>query len=1138
MKITAVLLIAVFLQVRAEKTNAQNISISERNTSLERVFKEIHRKTGFQFFYKVELLQQAKTFDINVKNASVEQVLELCFKGQPLNFTITKNTITIRGKEETQPVKAPDAPPALIQVRGNVNDEKGKPLPGVTILVVGGKRGTSTDEDGNFSISVQENAALRFSHLGYETVKIAVNGKAQLDVILHSADFTSLNDVVVVGYGTVKKRDLTGAVSSISEDAATDRIVTSLADVMKGRAAGVQITESDGSPGSESSIRIRGAGSINGSNEPLYVIDGIIGTGEDVSPADIASIEILKDASSTAIYGSRGANGVVLITTKSGSKGKTKVDIYANYGLQRIPHELEMMKAADYVHMRYDQNVNYFKKGTTTIDSLSYYDAEENIYKLPADRGAYGYWDGYNSPDSINTNWQDLMFQEVLTKDIRLNVSGGDAKQTYSLLLNYFGQNGIIPNSSTNNFSGRFNFNQKLHKNLSLNLNLNANTKNIKGVFGGDSKSVVMNTLSQPPTKPITSSELDLFPEEAVGVNNNPYYQVNNQTINRFNNGLVSSLTLNWKINDNFSFQTQNSYINKDASNENYYPSNTQQGYSANGVSSLSFNKQINLTTENLLFYNKKFGKSHAVNALLGASYNIDRNKKASLENRNFAVEELGINAIGLGINPQIPKNNFNESSLASLFTRLNYSYMDRYLFTATLRRDGSSRFGKSNKFANFPSGAFAWRVIEEKFLQKQKTLSDLKVRLSWGQSGQEAIPAYQSIASLNTAIYPMNGVDPTFGLAINSTPNPSLKWETTTQTDIGLEVGLLDNMFHFTFDVYNKVTRDMLNQVTTPLSTGYKSYWTNLGSIQNQGLEISMNAAVIRNKHFNWNVTYNMGFNRSKVIELNQNGYIQRNPSGNFQSMVNIIQEGYPLGLWYGFKKLGVYQSQSQIDKSGITSIFGTDISKYEPGSYIIEDINHDGVIDNGDQQILGKGTPDFSGGFINRFSYKGFDLSVVLQFSYGADIVNATRVRLSRLQSWSNQMRDLNDRWFPTLYTINPDETRGDLFIEGSPSDQYKRKGFFADDHLYSDNIENGSFIRLSDVTLAYTIPIKAIRALKISNIKLFASGKNLYVLTRYLGYDPEVGTSNSNTLAPGMDWSAYPKPRIVTLGANITF
>jgi hypothetical protein len=389
----------------------------------------------------------------------------------------------------------------------------------------------------------------------------------------------------------------------------------------------------------------------------------------------------------------------------------------------------------------------------------------------------------------------------------------------------------------------------------------------------------------------------------------------------------------------------------------------------------------------------------------------------------------------------------------------------------------------------------------------------------------------------LTSAITTIDGVNQVFGIAPDRVSNPSLKWETTSQTDIGLEVGILKSKVNLTIDVYKKITSDLLNNLSCPLYTGYTNFWTNLGKIENKGLEIAIDANIIQNKNFYWSLAYNMSFNRGKVLEINENGYLLRNvyySAGNW----NLAKEGEPLGLWYGFNRTDIYQSQSEIDNSGITRIYTFPISQIEPGWKKIQDMNDDGIINDDDKVILGNGNPKFTGGFINNFTYKSFDLSVAFQFSYGADIFNATKVKLLRVRGSQNISKELNNNWLPDLYAINTDGTMGDLVIKGNPSNTYPRTGFHEDNNMYNDNIEDGSFLRLSDVTLGYSLPIKISKIAKINHIRFFLSGKNLWLLTKYTGYDPEVNTSNSSLFAPGMDLGAYPKARVFSIGVNVDF
>lgn len=1050
------------------------------------------------------------------------------------------------------------------QAIGTVKNEMNHPLRGVTIVVRLNKKIVThafTDSLGGYHIKNLSAGTydFTFSRVGYlsQTVNdylIKDNSVDSIEIQLKENN-NGLNDVVVIGYGSVRKRDLTGSVSTIKGDAFTNRALLSFADAIKGQAAGVQITQDDGAPGAQSTIRIRGATSVSASSVPLYVIDGVMqdSTGIDnIDPADIQSVEILKDASSTAIYGSRGANGVILITTKTGSSGRTVVEFYDNTGFQKIAHAYKLMNSAQYMHSKFLRQLIYSPASATdpnqpaTVQSgYTYYrdsplgDDSTGFWGEPTD-GLYTNWQSYESPDSTNTDWQKAIFQSGMIQDYHIGVTGGNASTKYSFQGGYFDQDGLIVFSGYKRYSGRFNLSQKLSQSVTFIANLSTTQTETNGYIptsqdvGQTSNGVVLSALYAAPTNPLTYTDVEDNLDVDGFVTTNPYSNAKYVSNQRKINQQTARIGFTWNINKNFSFQSTGSYNGTHSNFNAYYPSYVSGGSKYGGRAILTKTEGTDVTNENLLSYNGKLGR-HSLNVVTGATFERYINNSLTSENRNFEEESLGANGIENGSDPQVPVYNIVKWTMASFLGRAEYSYKNRYLATVSFRADGSSRFSSANKWGYFPSAALSWIASDERFMKKIRVINNLKFRATVGQSGNTAIPAYATLSTISTAFTPIDGNNTTYGVVIDRPQNTSLKWETTTQYDGGLDLSMFKDRLSFTADWYLKRTKDLLIQRPTPGYSGYTSTWSNFGSIQNQGLEFDLSGIIISNKNLNWNLNANFGLNKAKAIHVG--GELDVDP-GIIPSIGTtvVIRDGEPLGEWYGYKTNGVFHSESEIKSSGLTSILGTAISAISPGTPKFVDQNGDGVIDASDRTVIGVGQPDFTGGLTSSLTYKGFNLNIGIQYSYGNKIYNANRVNAEAGNNGDNLSALNVNAWSPDLY----DMTTGDLIQKGNTSSNIRIPGRLAANYLTSDFIEDGSFIRISDITLSYSLKNDIIKRIGLQNILLFISGKNLFLFTKYSGYDPEVNTRQGGfgDLMPSLDYASYPRSKVFSIGLKASF
>ncbi|MDR0660828.1 MAG: TonB-dependent receptor [Prevotellaceae bacterium] len=1033
-----------------------------------------------------------------------------------------------------------------ITVKGVVTSSSGETIPGVSVLAKGTRNSVSTNLAGEYTITVTPDATLVFSFLSMQTQEIAVNNRAIIDVILED-EGADLDEAVVIGYGIVKKSDLTGSVSSIGKEALSERVITSLEDAMRGKAAGVSITQNDGTPGSEFSMRIRGASSVNASSTPIYVIDGVIyEDAVSLSPGDVESIEILKDASSTAIYGSRGANGVIMVTTKRGKVGKVKIDFYSNFGVAQITRPYEMMNSQEYALMRY-QSIWQYKSADaadaawlSSIEHDYFRDADNNYWRVRKD-SPYKDFNQYAHPDTINTDWQDAMYQNAFMQEYRISLKGGTERSKYAINATYLDEDGVVVFSGWKKYTGRMNYENQLSKKLKFSSNLALSRTEYEGWSTGSGDGVISSMLRRSPLLAINETDVnDNDDPTDVQVSGNPYYQAQHITNDRLRNAMTLRGVLDYNIFDNLKLVLTGIYVTNNNENRRFFPKTVTQGVKQNGRGIVEFTNTRKLVGEALLYYNRTFSNDHRLNIMAGATIETYKDSWLTAENQNFQSEKLGADNIDQGITPIIPNSpvDKNAYNMLSYLTRVEYGYKSRYLFTGTFRTDGSSRFAKNNKWGYFPSAAVAWRVTEEPFMQSVKTISNMKLRLSFGQSGNQAIPSYMSLSTMQLANAPMDGVNPNSGIALNSPSMPTLKWETTTSYDLGFDLGLFKNRLTFVFDAYIKKTKDLLLRRNAPYYSGYKTAWTNIGDIENRGVEFTVVGNIVNNKDFYVTADFNIAFNRSKVLKI-PGGEMFFDPgvipgSGNFV----VIREGQRLGQWYGYKVDGVWKSQAEIDALPDSyTCFSYKKADIRPGDHKFVDTNGspDGSISTEDRAILGNGEPDFTGGLTLGVGYKGFDLTTTFQYSYGADVFNVNLATLDAGQSGYNQTSHIANSWSPTLYDMS-----GSLVYQGNPNGQYRLAGGAAENYCLSEFIEDGSFLRLSDITLSYRFPRKWISKLKLDGLKIFVSAKNLHVWTNYFGYDPEVNTKQGGLgdFAPSLDYSAYPRSRTISGGINISF
>lgn len=1019
-----------------------------------------------------------------------------------------------------------------IIIKGTIVNDEGEKLSGVTVKIKNTTKATVSDANGQYSISVSgTNDVLVFSDVEYGTIERNVASNQRLDVIMFRKT-RDLSEVVVIGYGTTTKDDLTGSVGQVKMDDFEKAPVKSFDEALAGRVAGVQVTSSDGQPGATSNIVIRGGNSITQDNSPLYVVDGF--PMEDfnlnaINPADIESINILKDASSTAIYGARGANGVILIATKQGQVGPSKI-VYSGYG--GIQTNTSMVKVLD----PYE-----FVKLQLEIDPVQ----ARDLYLTPLNKTL----EDYRNEKGID--WQERLFRTAPMQSHNLSISGGSKDTKYTLSGSIFQQDGIIISSGYNRYQAKFSLNQTIKKNLTLGIRADYSNELTAGtpVGGGTNAyySLLVNTWQYRPINGTGDLDDLLFlPEDfdvvSATINRfNPVLSAENELRDRKNRQIRANAFGEYTINSNWRVKIYggyNSYLQRyDVFNNTQTRSGRDVGTGISQVNgSVNFSTIDNYVNENTISYKKAFNKNNRLDAVAGVTFQGRRVSTFGGRALNVPDENLGISGIDQGIANTINSLN-SRSNLASFLGRVNYQLYSKYLFTATFRADGSSKFPTSNKWGFFPSGAFAWRMHQEKFLKDLKFISEAKLRASYGIIGNNRVGDYdyfnQLVRGGSSYYFGDEFINGAYVLALG---NPQLKWESTSELDLGLDIGLFNQRIQLTADVYKKRTKDLLLNADLPSTSGYLSAFQNIGSVENKGVEFSVNTSNIKSK-LEWNSSFNISFNRTKLIALtdNQERLLSTKVWNVATSVANtpvtIARLNNPVAMFYGYIWEGNYQ-YSDFDettpgvytlKSGIPTNGNTTV---QPGDIKFRDINGDGKVNADDRTIIGNPNPKFIGGFSNNFSYKGFDLNVFLQFVYGNDIQNINRLIMEGGVGGatniigSNQFESFLDRWTPE-----------------NPTNENIRAGSIPPSVYSSRTIEDGSFLRLKTVSLGYNINSKFLNKYKVSSCKLYMSAQNLLTWTKYTGSDPEVSVYNS-ALTPGLDYSAYPQAKVVTVGVNLTF
>ncbi len=1182
-----VFLIAILFSLGGARLAAQTVSLHEKNSKLEKVFKQINRQTGYSFFYADGLLKKYNRVTISVENASLEEVLQLCFSKLPLTYAIVDKTIVVKEATIDKPVVPVTDTIQLfpITVTGRVVNTKGEPLAAATIVEKDTKNATVASEDGSFTITVSDSTSiLIISYVYKETEEIIIGNRSNLTVTLQDAD-SKMDDVVIIGYEVVRPRDLMASASRVYAKELKDNPLNSLAEVLQGRLAGVQISLSEGAPGAEAAIHIRGRNSITGDGSPLYIVDGIpVERALDfLNPQDIESVYALKDAASTAIYGARGANGVLVITTKGGknTNGKILVSYNGYVGVQQLASKLDMMNPYEFVLYQWERAL--WRNDTSVISRYT-----GNMGNFGSIKNYYNKLPGYD--------WQEkTMGRHALQQSHNINFSGGDQRTTYNLSLTSNKQNGILLNSDLTRRSANFKFDHNSKNNFKVGFNFRYINQRINGAGTSDEGGAGANRLRhyiryrplllENHTEDFYDPNLDIG-NAGNGLNIiNPLLLSEAEIRRRYTNVYFISGYLQYKLAKNLQFRATLGY---EVTMRDYkffddtvtIASKTNQNqpivYLGNSSRKSLINSNV-FTYSNPLLFNSK----HGLTVLLGQEMQQSVENSFGQEIRWFPVGvtadeafsnlQLAATSSGTLIQPN-PATSEVPYRGASFFSTIDYNYDKRYLLKFTIRADGTSIFSPSNRWGYFPSVSFAWRLVNERFFSDVTKVNDLKLRLSYGTSGNNRIDPFAYRTTYNSPFNGGYGLNNTLNSVFvpNNLGNEQLKWEKIISQNIGLDASLWNNKLNITLDAYSNKSENLLLYNAIPTSSGYANQFQNIGTTQNKGIELQLSTHIARKNNFRWSTSFNIAFNKNKVVSLGNKQQLLRN-SGWF-STTNfpadyILQVGKETGLMYGLVNDGfftvddfdvkpyanAFYPQFQYEytlKAGIADHSRVLTDRVQPGSPKFKDINGDGVIDlDHDRAVIGHAQPDFFGGFTQNFSYKNFDLSLFLNFSYGNDVYNANKLEYSNAVGTDiNLLSLMKDRW--KMIDANGQQIQaflGNAVVGIDPQllaeanahakiwfPSTGTAGFYPQKFA----VEDGSYLRISNVTFGYSLSKHLLNKLKISRLRFYITANNPILFTQYTGYDPDVNARRNDPTTMGVDYSAYPRARTYVSGVNLTF
>jgi TonB-linked SusC/RagA family outer membrane protein len=1132
MKFITILLFTAFA-ISAINSYSQQTSFTLEvdSASVNRIFHHIEENSNFILLYSEQCVDLERKVNIHIRDQPVDTLLKLILQGTSHAYKIYDRQIVIFNNEASRITSDLTNSIDRFQriVSGNVTAENGEPVPGVSVLLRGSALGTITDIHGNFQIAVPESAnTLQFSHVSMKQEVVDLEGRLYLAVVMEK-EITSLGEVIAIGYGSQDKKDVTGSISTIKSEVLLNNSPVDILGGMQGKVAGVYISSGSGDPGTGVDITIRGYNSISAGTSPLFVIDGMpydintdelaaptIGNGNAsnplsiLNPMDIESISVLKDASASAIYGSRGANGVIIVETRIGKTDKSAIHLSTSFGIAAPSNKLDVLNGNDFIEYRRD------------VDPDGYLFFENEDPDLPLD-----------PYELAQHDWQNEILNIGFRQTYDLSMSGKTDKTNYYFSLGYLDNEAIVQGNTQKRYTMRMKVDHQISKKLYTGLTLNSTYYELNGVSlsGGGSdlfNGVVQNLVVSTPIEfynPIFDPG-DAYISPAFMLDDS-YYK--SATVDLHNN-----VFLNYAIVNGLKLELNGGFGVTSSKGSEFYGKETYWGLIDNGYSSIGEANTYSLNGSAQLHYSKWFKKNHHLKAMIAAETNVYNYEWFGVTNTDFLDESTGVFDISKGSTTKNSGSFRDYSRRVSFFSRLHYMFREKHLLTTTLRVDGSDKFGPGSRYGFFPSVAYSWLMIEEGFMQNQYVFSNFKIRLSYGWSGNDRIPSYSYLARLENSYY--NGE---LGMAASSQANDDLKWESTYQSNLGIDLGFLDNLLALTIDLYYKQTNDML--IPTPIAgrTGYYQQWKNIGRIDNKGIEIQLSTTNICKNDFKWLTDFNISHNENRIVDLGIIDFIPVYITGAWIQDVGRAIVGGSLGAAYGYVFDGIYQvdeftwqggSDPSIPheervymlKEGIVSIGDVHV---RPGAHKFLDLNGDNEINpDDDRRAISSSQPLFFGGLRNSFQYGNFNLNLFLEVSYGNEIFNESKFRLEGgiINSYMNVSQEFYDKHWSLE---NPSQTFGN-YADMNPT------SIFASDYY----VEDASYLRINSISLAYNFHFKALEKLNISKARIFLSGNNLYTWTRYSGFDPEVNTGN--LLLTGVDRISYPRSRTVLIGIDITF
>jgi TonB-linked SusC/RagA family outer membrane protein len=1108
MKLTVLLIIIGCLQLSA-KSFSQTITLSTSNTAIEKVFKAIEKQSGYYFFYKYNDIKGAKPVTLSLKDASLEEALQECFKNEQLTYDIDNKTIIVNKRDAVAVVGSAQAP---ITITGQVKDAQGQPLPGVNVKIKGTSIGAITGVDGKFSLQADDNAVLVFTFVGFKTREEPVNKRTSIDIVLEE-DKTQLHEVVVIGYGNQERKDVTGAVGTVKMSNIKEIKAASADLKLAGQLAGVTVNQVTGTPGGGVSVNIRGAGSVGAGDDPLYVVDGFpISPGFDqysnplstINPDDIENISVLKDAASTAIYGSRGANGVILITTKRAKKGESSVTVNTSTGIQTIlpQSKLKMMTASQFAQWR-TEAIQDANKINGTNDPIP------DAYKNPASLGK-------------GTDWFDAVTRVAPMQNYDVTVANGTDKVRSLFSLGYFDQEGTVLNTGFKRYSLKGVIDADVAKNVTVGLSIapTYSIRNLQETDGHFLSGVLSQAYLESPLIPVKQpdgSYTNVVGSPGTFQNANPVSELVNITNNRNEFRALANTYVEWRIVPGLTAKSTFGVDYQTKSQDYFRPSflggfnaPNRDGTQVKAIGSFTSANSLNWLNENSLNYKKTWG-NHTLTAL--ADYSIQQENTHNRLTFGSGFPDDVIRSVNAATIVTASAGD-EEWRLLSLIGRVNYAYKDKYLLSASIRRDGSSRFAVGHQWGTFPSVSGGWRISDESFFPKTGFIDQVKFTASYGLAGNNNILNYGAIPAVDQTNYTFGGVLVP-GKSLTVLGNQLLGWETTKQTDIGMDISLIKGRIYLIAEYYNRYTQRMLQGIALPIASGYDFSYTNVGNVRNRGWEFTLTTKNIVGSGFNWSTDMNISFNRNKVLDLGTTPYIYDAPAND--NPTSITKVGLPLGQFYGYIFQGIFQNQAELDKY-------PHFDGEQVGNMRYKDVNGDGVIDGNDQVPVGNPWPKFTFGFNNHLSYKNFDMNIISAGSVGGHVFDVYKQFTTNLDGVFNVEQSVMQRWRSASQP-------GAGILPTTVSNTN-----LARDYYPSYWVESNSYLTVKNIDLGYNFKTKFSK-----NIRVYFSAQNAILITGYKGGNPEVGIDGQDgnrSLSPNVNFTGYPVSAVYTVGCNVTF